>query len=426
MTIAALELNDQSLLIQAEDGALHAEPGFARLTENGIVTGEEARAVAWREPQHVYSQYWCQLNQAPLPVQHRFARNHADIAYAQLQKLWQNAGSPESLIVLVPGSLADTQLSLILGMVAALPSDTAAVIDNALAACMDIEGDSLYVDLQMHEAVLTVCRAREGAIRIVDQEIFPGFGMGQIQNALARHISNFMIESYRFDPLHSSEAEQAIYDQLPHWLSRLEWEQDVSIKLASQHGEHPCILNQKAIKALIVERFTSVRSFLEKWPGSSLMLSPASGLLRVLVDEFSGAEIASQTASTQRCLSRHAQILDQVDDLSRLSELRRPESDASATTDMNGSIDSGGLATHLLCGDLALPLSKPLSIRMTDNGPTMKSEFDEGAAVTVVMRKHSLETLHLTDEVSLPPSPRAGESIRIGGHELKLIRVRDG
>ena len=50
MSIAALELNDQSLLIQAEDGALHAEPGFARLTPDGIETGEEARAVAWREP----------------------------------------------------------------------------------------------------------------------------------------------------------------------------------------------------------------------------------------------------------------------------------------------------------------------------------------------------------------------------------------
>ena len=36
MTLAALELNDQSLLIQAEDGALHAEPGYARLTSEGM------------------------------------------------------------------------------------------------------------------------------------------------------------------------------------------------------------------------------------------------------------------------------------------------------------------------------------------------------------------------------------------------------
>jgi hypothetical protein len=112
MTLAALELNDQSLLIQSEDGAQFAEPGFARLTGNGIVTGEEARAVAWREPQHVYNQYWCHLNQSPLTGRHRLARHHADIAFAQLRKLWEHAGAPESLIVLAPGSFSHAQLSL--------------------------------------------------------------------------------------------------------------------------------------------------------------------------------------------------------------------------------------------------------------------------------------------------------------------------
>ena len=66
MPVAALELNDQSLLIQADDGTLHAEPGFARVTTAGIVTGEDARAAAWHEPQNVYNQYWCLLNQTPL------------------------------------------------------------------------------------------------------------------------------------------------------------------------------------------------------------------------------------------------------------------------------------------------------------------------------------------------------------------------
>jgi hypothetical protein len=235
-----------------------------------------------------------------------------------------------------------------------------------------------------------------------------------------------MIESYRFDPLHSSDAEQAIYDQLPHWLTRLGWEQDVSITLTSQHGEHPCILNREAIKALISERLTNARSFLEKWQGSRLVLSPASGVLKELVDEFSGAEVISHTASTERCLSQHAQIVEQVNDLSRMRKLIRPERHASESPGMSGHLSNGRYATHLLCGDLALPLSKPLSVRLTDNGPRMKSAFDKEAAVTVVMRNDSLETLHLTDEVSLPPSPQPGASIWIGEHELKLICVGDG
>ena len=419
MTIAALELNDQSLLIQAEDGALHAEPGFARLTGDGIVTGEEARAVAWREPQHVYDQYWCHLNQAPLPIRHRFARHHADIAFAQLQKLWQNAGPPESLFVLVPGSFAREQLSLLLGMVEALPSRVCAVIDSALAACADAEGDSLYVDLQMHESVLTVCRPRGDSIRIVDQEIFPGLGMSQIQNSVARHISDLLIESYRFDPLHSSEAEQAIFDQIPHWLTRLRWERDVSTRLLSEHGEHPVILNRNAVKALVGERLASVRSFLEKWQDCSLMLSNASGVLTGLADEFAAAEVISQTAGTQRCLTRQTEILDQVDDLYRVRTLRRLASD----TPVHG-VNGERLATHLLHGDLALPLSKPVSIRLEEDGPRLSSEFDEAAALTVVMHNRSLETLHLDAEVELPQTCRPGESIRIEGHELKLIRVR--
>ena len=88
MTLAVLELSDQLLLIQAENGPLCAEPGFARLTPGGIETGESARASAWREPQHSYNQYWSQLNQTPLAAKQDWARHHADIAFAQLKNLW--------------------------------------------------------------------------------------------------------------------------------------------------------------------------------------------------------------------------------------------------------------------------------------------------------------------------------------------------
>jgi len=418
MTLAALELNDQSLLIQSEDGSHYAEPGFARLTNSGIVTGEEARAVAWREPQHVYNQYWCHLNQKPLASRPPFARHHADIAFSQLRKLWQQAGSPDSLIVLVPGRFSRAQLSLLLGMVEALPSRTLAVIDSALAACMDADGDTLYVDMQMHESVLTLCRLREDSIRIVEQEIFPGIGMVQIQNQLARHISDLLIESYRVDPLHSSETEQAIFDQMPHWLTRLRWEHEVSTKLISDHVELPCILRRDTVKTLICKRLASVRFFLEKWPDCGLLLSHSSGLLTGLVDEFAEADVINQTGATQQCLSQHTEILDQVDDLYRLRALHHTKSNSTAP-----GVNGKRLATHLLCGDLALPLNRPISIRIAEKGLRMSSELDDGAALTVVMRKHSIETLHLATEVSLPQTCWPGESIRIGRHELKLIRV---
>jgi hypothetical protein len=420
MTSAVLELNDQALLIQAEDGALHAEPGYARLTAEGVVTGEEVRAIAWREPQHVYNGYWCNLNQTPLPVKHRFARHHADIAFAQLRKLWRNAGSPESLLILVPGSFAASQLSLLLGMVEALPCRTAALIDSALAACLDNHGETLYLDLQMHESVLTVCRTRGGAVEVAAQEVFPGLGMVQIQNSVARHISDLLIESYCFDPLHSSESEQAIFDQIPHWLTKLRWEAEVSIKLTSDFGEHPCILRRDAIRKLIGDRLDSVRTFLGKWPDGVRQLSHASGLLTGLAEELSGADVLDQTAAAERCMSRRDDILDQVEDLYLVRSLQRPGAD---DPDVEAGENGEPLATHLLCGDFALPLNSPVSIRMADDGPSMSAEIDDTAALTVVLRNRSLEALRRTQDVSLPPTCRAGESIGIGEHRLRLIRV---
>lgn len=419
MTLAAIEFNDQSLLIQAEDETRFSEPGFARLTGEGVVTGDEARAVAWCEPQHMYNQYWCHLNQTPLANRHRFARHHGDIAFAQLRKLWQQGGSPDSLILLAPGSFTRSQLSLLLGMVQALPAQPRLVIDSALAACLDAEEDTLYVDLHMHESVLTVCSLADGAIRIIDQEIFPGTGISQIHNSVARHISDFLIESYRFDPLHSSSTEQAIYDQIPHWLTRLRWEPDVTIKLESDKGELPCILRQDAIKRLICERLASIRPFIEEWQGCKPVLAHHSGLLAGLMDEFADARVARRSAGTRRVLARHPEIRAQIDGLYRVRKLRRDGEEAAHR--MNGE----PLATHLLWGELAMPLSKPLSIRLTENGPRMENVLDKDAALTLVLRNRSLEALHGAADGSLPRDCRPGESIRVGGHELKLIRVFD-
>lgn len=418
MTLAAIEFNDQSLLVQAEDETRFAEPGFARLTDEGIVTGEDARAVAWRETQHMYHQYWCHLNQTPLANRHRFARHHGDIAFAQLRKLWQAAGSPDALALLVPGSFTRPQLSLLLGMAQALPAEVRMVMDSALAACMETQGDSFYVDMHMHETVCSVVRVESGVAEIEDQEVFPGLGMGQIHNSIARHISDRLIDSYRFDPLHSSQTEQAIYDQIPHWLTRLCWEQEVSVKLESDKGELPCILRKDEVERLVGERVSAIDSFLAEWSGASLVLAHHSGILAGLTRTFSRARVARRSAATRRALAHAETIAGQVGELHRMRRVQLEQS-ADATPRVNGE----PLATHLLCGEIALPINKPLSVRVEEGGPRIRNEVDRDAALTLVLRGHGLEALHGAADSSLPRTCRPGEFIRVGGHELKLIRV---
>jgi hypothetical protein len=418
MPLAAFELNDQSLLIQAEDQSRAAEPGFARLTAEGIVTGEHARAVAWREPQHMYNQYWCHLNQTPLANRHRFARHNGDIAFAQLRKIWTQAGEPDELIVLPAGSVTRDQLSLLLGLVGALPARVTAVMDSALAACLDTEGETVFVDMHLHETVCTVCRSEQGTVRIVDQEVFPGVGMTQVQNSVARHISDLLIANYRFDPLHASTTEQAIYEQIPHWLTRLGWEQDVSIKLDSDKGELPCILRKEAVEKLIGERIASLVPLLEEWPDGKRVLSHHTGLLAGLSPVLSEARVARRTAATRRVLMRHTEIVEQSDELVLLRSFTGPGTEQSIS-----QVNGEALATHLLCGEIALPLARPLSIHLSENGPVIRNAVDKDAALTLVLKNRSLEALHGAPDGGMPGQCRPGELIRVGGYELKLIRV---
>jgi hypothetical protein len=421
MPLAVLEMNDQALLIQAEGGSLYAEPGFARLTAEGIESGEAARASAWREPQHSYNQYWCHLNQAPLPANEQWARHHADIAFAQLKQLWQNAGTPENLVILVPGSFTDQQLALLLGMAGALPARPLAVIDSALAACLQAGGERLFVDLQLHQCVLSLCRLQGRQVEISEQEVFPELGAIQVHNTVARHISTLLIDSARYDPLHASDSEQAIFDQAPEWLARLRWEDEVPATLHTRQGELPFILHNAEIRRLLQERMRSIHAFLARYPDSRVLLSHASGMLTGLSDDFAGAELAGKADAVGNVLAHRAAILPQVPELYRVRSLEADWSEAPPAQ-LNGR-----LATHLLLDNQALPLHKPVNIRVAGGRLERAGRMDTRAGLTLVLRNQALEMLHNATglEASLPAHCVAGESVTVGGHQLPLIEVRD-
>ncbi len=422
MSLAVLELNDQLLLIQAEDGLAHAEPGFARLSADGIESGVDARASAWLVPQNSYNQYWCHLNQTALAVKQKWARHHADIAFAQLRQLWHEVDSPDELVILVPGSFTDGQISLLLGLINALPASPVSVIDSALPACLTRRGDTLYLDMQLHQSVLSVGRTKGTTLSIVEQEIFPDLGLLQIYNSVARHISNLLVDSVRYDPLHTAKGEQAIFDQLPDWLTCLRWENEVSAVMHSDRGEHPFILRREKVSQLLAERLVNVRSFIARHPGCELLLSHTSGLLAGLTNDFDSAEVMGQSATIDQIFAMKADLPGQVDGLYRVQSLTHGQ----VSQQHNDS--QSPLATHVLFGDQALPLRKPVSIHFDEQGIQMASSIDKTAALTVVLRNRSLETVHSSSQVdtSVPGQCTPGESIMVGGHQLRLIEVHNG
>ena len=422
MSLAVLELNDQLLLIQAEGGLVHAEPGFARLSADGVESGVNARASAWLVPQNSYNQYWCHLNQTALAPKQKWARHHADIAFAQLRQLWHEVDSPDELVILVPGSFTDDQISLLLGLINALPATPVSVIDNALPACLSRHGDTLYLDMQLHQSVLSVCRTMGTKLSVVDQEVFADLGLLQIFNSVARHISNLLVDSVRYDPLHTAKGEQAIFDQLPDWLTRLRWENEVSAVMHSDKGEHPFILRREKVSHLLGERLVNLRSFIAKHPDCELLLSHASGLLAGLSDDFANVDVMGQSASLDQVFAIQADMIGQADGLYRARSLSHDR------VSQQHNDHQSPLATHVLFGDQALPLNKPVSIHFGEQGIQLVSSFDKSAALTVVLRNRSLETVHVSSQVdtSVPGKCEPGDTIIVGGHQLRLIEVHHG
>ena len=417
MTLAVVELNDQHLLIQTDQGLLYGEPGFAQLTKTGITTGDTAKASAWQQPQQSYNQYWRQFNQLALPSKQRWARHHADIAFAQIKQLVAAVGSPEQLILSVPGSFSDEQLSLLLGLASAVPVEIVAVIDSALASSVGQDSDALVIELQLQQTVVTRLTKVDDRQQITDQEVIPDLGVMQLYNAVARHISDQLIADYRYDPLHTSDGEQLIYDQLPHWLMQLGWEDEISVTVPSAQGDLNLVLPKQQIAEILEQRLNGLNTLIKKHPGAELCFSHSASLLPTLLPQFAQAGLCKQNSGIDNCFNLQDKLT--AGELQRISELQAP---GKSKTGASKKIHQ---ATHLLYQDHGYPLDQPISLHIANKQLSLVTGIDNRAALVFVVDNHQLKVLHQQEDlqVQLPDLCQLGKTLAVAGHKLRLIEV---
>ena len=429
MSLAVLELNDQALLIHTEQGQSISEPGFAQLTSKGIETGEVARSIAWRSPQSSFNQYWRQLNQLPLPSNQRWARHNADIAFAQIEQLLNATAAPEKLILSVPGSFSDEQMSLVTGLIDASSSQLYAVIDSALAAGLDCQNQTWIVELQLHQTVVSLIQPQDkgtqGSIEVVQQELIPDLGIMTIYNSVARHISNSLVTDYRYDPLHNSEGEQTIYDQIPTWLSTLTVKPEVTISISSPKGELPLVLRKHKIEELIESRLAKLTEILESTEKHDVIFTHSGAIIGRLVSRFATARLLSADQGCRNCFSVQQEIALESEQLHRIRSLKTGLLSDKITINQT---HQSGYATHLLYNNQAWPLATAISIYLKNDQLSFKSGADKDATLALMITDSELGVLYQQpgNEVLLPKSSQPGGSIVIAGHKVKLIEVTNG
>lgn len=429
MSLAVLELNDQALLIHTEQGQSISEPGFAQLTSKGIETGEVARSIAWRSPQSSFNQYWRQLNQLPLPSNQRWARHNADIAFAQIEQLLNATAAPEKLILSVPGSFSDEQMSLVTGLIDASSSQLYAVIDSALAAGLDCQNQTWIVELQLHQTVVSLIQPQDkgtqGSIEVVQQELIPDLGIMTIYNSVARHISNSLVTDYRYDPLHNSEGEQTIYDQIPTWLSTLTVKPEVTISISSPKGELPLVLRKHKIEELIESRLAKLTEILESTEKHDVVFTHSGAIIGRLVSRFATARLLSADQGCRNCFSVQQEIALESEQLHRIRSLKTGLLSDKITINQT---HQSAYATHLLYNNQAWPLATAISIYLKNDQLSFKSGADKDATLALMITDSELGVLYQQpgNEVLLPKSSQPGGSIVIAGHKVKLIEVNNG
>ncbi len=435
MSTAVLELNDQMLLIKNQTGEVYCEPGYALHTEQGIVTGLAAQQQAWLQPQNIYRDYWRQLSQALLPGNHKWARHHADIAFAQLHSLHAKAGSPEQLILCVPSTYDDQQLSLILGLMKALETTIVAIVDSSLADCLYLEDiidaikgaekQTLHVDLQMHQMVVSQISFERRNLRIKAQQVFPDIGAGQINNALASFIRDLAIEHHRFDPLHTSEGEQAIYDQLPELTRRIAGLSECHLNIASPRGELQLLLRKKDIELLLANRLESLSRLINKTAATDITFSHNTKLISAVHSGFTEVRELNQSQGVDNCLSYQQSLIEKSANLHRITSIQEPQI-VSGRRSTDTKIPSP--ATHLLYRGRAWPLNEPLSIAMDGKRLTITPLVDNSAALVISADRQGLNILHRDSAINidLPNSAKPGGKIFVGDYQLLLIEVCNG
>jgi hypothetical protein len=301
MTISVIELNDIEIRVARGKEIVLRSPGYALINKDKIELGSVAARQARLQPRSVHNKYWKNLNQEPLQYPGTHARHNADLAFAQLLAIHEQAGKPEEVIIAVPSSYSNDQLALLLGLVEASPFTAVGLVDSAIAAVAPTagKGNYVYIDTHLHQTILTRISVTDqvvrGAVHIID-----GAGLASIYDTTAHLIADLFIKESRFDPQHHPETEQALYDQIPTCLNSLQTLSEVSLEIQYQQVQHQAKLSRESLLQVLQPLYTKIADTVDA--GDTCLVSNETGQLPGLTRSLSKAQILPASNIFESCI----------------------------------------------------------------------------------------------------------------------------
>lgn len=315
MSVKIIELNDRAIHVGDETGVILQSPGFALADGSSIVLGEEAERQARLQPTNSYNKFWHELSLDPISHGNNF-RHFADIAYAHLMHLAEEAEIGGDVIFAVPGNFTRQQLAILLGLVNHTPFNVGGVVDSAVAAAALAAESSniIYMDLQLHQAVVTRLNTHGDHLQAGTTIQVPGVGSQNFMDLMMQMATGMFIQQCRFNPQHNADSEQQLYNELPGWLAEAE---DGNLILELRAGEtlHTAKMPRESLINSLSGHFKKINEQLAPMLSehdTQIMVSPAMAALpgfTASLPQQSQLIVLDQHAVSRSALAHQALII---------------------------------------------------------------------------------------------------------------------
>jgi hypothetical protein len=175
------------------------------------------------------------------------------------------------------------------------------------------------------------------------------------------------VECSRFDPLHDSATEQALFDQLPDWLARLARDAEVRVELAARSGTFGAVIQSADFRARVARACEPLLQKLrariaERGPHVLQVhhrLADLPGVVEALLRlPDTAVHVLAPGAAAAGLASRAAMLLQPGSAPAELAELPWDDGPADAPAIATGTVPpvAANLPTHLLAGHRAYRL----------------------------------------------------------------------
>ena len=420
-----LEVNDAGLLLAKDEAVLADSPGFAAMDGRTLLVGEAARARSRIDPRRTQNRFWYQL-EAPLDGALGAARSQADLAFAHLQSL-RAVAPDEPLLLAVPATFTREQLGVLLGLTQAAGLAAQGLVDAAVAAATTVPTHprALHLDVQLHRFVLTVLDGGSEVALVRAQEVAKP-GLTAVWDAAARLVAQAFVQQTRFDPLHSANTEQVLFDALPGWMPAITAAPTAVLELKASGRTHRASLDRDDLIARLADRYDGIASAVDAAarprPATLLLSARAAAMpgLATRLERVAGVDLVrlDALAPARGALAHADRVVSEGPALSHVTRLPGQVRAVAAQV--------AEQPTHLLVGDRAVALP-----REDRDAPLMLAPLVAGAsgAVRRIDGRLWLDGLDATglrlngEATALPARLSLGDRIDAAGQHLRLIQV---